>query len=209
MKQITHALDIHRAAPLLFAAATMFIPTALHAGSCVVPDISKWHGSAWVAPPAGAIGLESVTQATRDESEQRVGTIPADSLSLLTINGLWKVTFYDGPNGTGDVVDVAFDAWSADGIEILNDYTPPSAGNVCLGTFTGTGNRSYRLTHPAWLFDSSGNPTGIEMLHENVTVSRDGNTLTGAYAIDFFDVTGTTSTGPSLTGSLKGARVKP
>ena len=41
----------------------------------------------------------------------------------------WNVNFLS----SGEVVDVAFDAWHSDGTEILNDYPDPIEGNVCLG----------------------------------------------------------------------------
>jgi hypothetical protein len=212
MKHFTLTLASHRGARFAFAAlSVLFSATTLRASSCAVGDMNKWHPSAIAAAPdartaSNGAALEGVGQGTQAAA---VMTDVDRTAALLAINGLWKITFYDGPNATGNVTDVAFDAWQLDGLEILNDYTPPQAGNVCLGTFKPTGRNTYQLTHPAWLFDLSGNPTGIEMLYENVTLSRDRNTMTGTYTIAFFDLTGTLSAGPSLTGSLMATRIEP
>lgn len=119
------------------------------------------------------------------------------------IVGLWNVTFSSG----GAVVDQAFDAWHSDGTEILNDFTDPIEGNVCLGVWIQTGPQTFKLKHPSWTFDSGGNLTGTAYILETVTVGTGGNEYAGPYSIYFFDTSGN-PTG-SFAGTIKAYRITP
>jgi hypothetical protein len=66
-------------------------------------------------------------------AQSQAAGVPAQSSTPIV--GLRNVTFYSG----GVIVDQAFDAWHSDGTEILNDFTDPIEGNVCLGVWTQTG----------------------------------------------------------------------
>ena len=125
------------------------------------------------------------------------------ALAVNGIVGLWNVTFTSG----GQTVDVAFDAWHSDGTEILNDYTNPIEGNVCLGVWTQTGARTFKLKHPSWAFDNTGLLVGIVVIRETVTLSPDTNSYKGTYAYDIYDTTGAFVT--ELTGTLAATRIKP
>jgi len=120
-----------------------------------------------------------------------------------TIVGLWNVTFTSG----GQTVDVGFDAWHSDGTEILNDYTNPIEGNVCLGAWTQTGPRTYRLKHPSWAFDTTGTLVGTVWIRETVTVSADCNSYKGNYAYDIYDTTGAFVA--EYTGTVAATRIQP
>lgn len=120
-----------------------------------------------------------------------------------SIVGLWNVTFSSG----GQTVDVGFDAWHRDGTEILNDYTNPIEGNVCLGVWEQTGPRSYKLKHPSWSFDTSGNLLGIVVIREWVQLSVDGNHYRGAYTYDIYDTANTFI--EELTGQVSATRIRP
>jgi hypothetical protein len=134
---------------------------------------------------------------------------PATTDAFLGLNlspgivGLWNVTFSSG----GEIVDVAFDAWHSDGTEILNDYTNPIEGNVCLGVWEQTGPRSFRLKHPSWAFDTNGTLLGTVVIRENVTLSPDSNSYKGTYRYDIYDTTGAFVT--ELTGTLSATRIRP
>jgi hypothetical protein len=121
----------------------------------------------------------------------------------VSIVGLWNLTFLSG----GQVVDVAFDAWHSDGTEILNDYTNPIQGNVCLGVWEQTGPRTYKLKHPSWSFDTNGNLLGTVVIHETVTVSSGGDSFAGLYTYDVYDVAGNLLN--VYTGEVKATRIKP
>jgi len=120
-----------------------------------------------------------------------------------SIVGLWNVTFSSG----GQVVDVAFDAWHSDGTEILNDYTNPIEGNVCLGVYQQIGPLTYKLKHPSWSFDTNGNLQGTVVIHETVTLSPDGISYYGSYRYDIYDTAGVFL--EELTGTIKATRIHP
>lgn len=125
----------------------------------------------------------------------------SNSKNPVSIVGLWNVNFLSG----GEVVDVAFDAWHSDGTEILNDYTDPIEGNVCLGVWQQTGPRAYKLKHPSWYFDTTGTLQGTVIIRETVHLSPDGNSYSGSYAYDIFDVKGNFL--EELTGQIQATRI--
>lgn len=204
MKQITRTWALAAATVIVIAGTP-----ALYAGSCVVPDLSKWKMRPYTgtATAPGGESRDSVLTA-----EPRNAAEPADAANVILpaianvpIAGLWKVTYYDD---SGNVSDVAFDAWHADGLEVLNDYSSPILGNVCLGVFKATGVRTYRLYHPSWLYDNNGNLTGLVVIHETVTVDRSGNNFSGPASLDFFDTAGN-ALGTLTGGRIVGTRIQP
>jgi len=98
------------------------------------------------------------------------------------VQGLWQVNFSSG----GQVVDMAFEAFHSDGTEFLNDITPPQEGNVCLGVWVQSDRTSYKLTHPAWTFDGSGNFTGTAMIEETLSMTN-ADKFTGSYTLNYYD----------------------
>ncbi|HUK23566.1 MAG TPA: hypothetical protein VLV49_03220 [Terriglobales bacterium] len=173
----------------------------------------KTSGRARMAALAAILALSALAPAASANCDNRTsggsgGSVSSAALasssgsrSYSSIVGLWNVTFLSG----GQVVDVAFDAWHADGIEILNDYTNPINGNVCLGVWAQTGSRSYKLKHPSWYFDGSGNLLGTVVIRETVRLSSDGNSYTGTYTYDIYDVSGNFQ--EELTGQIKATRI--
>lgn len=103
-----------------------------------------------------------------------------------SIVGLWDSKAFSG----GQLIDEGFEQWNADGTEVLNDTPPPQTGNVCLGVFVKSAQSTYKLKHPSWTFDSNGNLTGTAIIRELVIVGRGGNTYSGTYTIDFYDLNG-------------------
>jgi hypothetical protein len=142
----------------------------------------------------------AVTPADNNSSTAVVGS---GMFGPATIVGLWNVTFTSG----GQTVDVAFDAWHSDGTEVLNDYTNPIEGNVCLGVYEQTGYRTYKLKHPSWAFDNTGTLLGTVVIKETVILSPDGNSYKGNYAYDIYDTTGAFVI--EYTGTLSATRIKP
>ena len=137
-----------------------------------------------VAAMPDGLSAASTTDVTTSEAAPREDGI----LNLLNtpIVGLWKTTFTSG----GQVVDQGFDQWNSDGTEILNDDPPPQTGNVCLGVFVRSGPGTYKLKHPSWTYDESGNLTGTAIIREQVTIQAGGNTYKGTFTIDLFDLNG-------------------
>ena len=77
--------------------------------------------------------------------------------------------------------------WHRDGLEI---ETPNFTPGVCMGTWTQTGARTFKLFHVGWL--PGGGPNGSVRfeLRELNTVSVDGNSFHGPYDQKFFDAHG-------------------
>jgi hypothetical protein len=73
--------------------------------------------------------------------------------------------------------------------------------------WTQTAAQSFKLKHPSWTFDSSGNLTGTAYISESVTVDAGGNGYDGQYVINFFDTSGNPV--GSFSGTLKAHRVMP
>jgi len=163
-------------------------------------------------PPASAKCFKDFSQALKTPVVSAAVGVPSQiapnnnnpgSVSVGSIVGLWNVTFSSG----GETVDVAFDAWHSDGTEILNDYTNPIEGNVCLGVWTQTGARTFRLKHPSWAFDTTGTLLGTVIIRERVVLSNDCNSYHGNYTYDIYDTTGAFVT--ELTGTLSATRIRP
>ena len=104
-----------------------------------------------------------------------------------SIVGLWNTSFLVG----GQLVDEGFDMWTSDGLEVLNDFPPPSSGNVCVGVWTRTAPFTYQLNHPSWLFDMTGqNLVGTAFIREKVTLNACGTSFSGKATLDTYDLTG-------------------
>jgi hypothetical protein len=143
--------------------------------------------------------IKPVLSASVNAVEERNALVPVGSVSIV---GLWNTTFSSG----GEVVDMAFDVWHSDGTEILNDYTNPIEGNVCLGVWEQTGPRTYKLKHPSWSFDQNGNLQGTVWISESVALSPDGNSYSGFYKYDIYDTSNNFL--EELTGQIKATRIK-
>jgi hypothetical protein len=118
--------------------------------------------------------------------------------------GMWMTTF----TSDGEIVDVGFDVWHADGTQILNDTTTPASGAVCLGVWTQTGDFTYSLKHPTWAFDETNTMlVGIGYILETVTLDPGGNSYTGTYSIEGFDLEGNQVY--HIDGEISGERITP
>jgi len=172
MKRITQG------AAAISAAALFFVHPATVSANCLgtnqLKPVAYQSGAAGAASHSGPRSPFEPTVREHRESERAV------------IVGLWKVTFTSG----GQVTDVGFDAWHADGTETLNDVSPISH-NVCLGVWEQTGPQRFQLKHMVLRFDEAGTFIGTAVLRETNIVSRDGNTFTGTFTIEFFDLADT------------------
>jgi hypothetical protein len=156
--------------------------------------------------PAG-LGLRTVDFA---DPAIRLGVQPSQiearqaqrGTSLASVQGLWQVTYSSG----GAVVDMAFEVFHSDGTEMLNDITPPAEGNVCLGVWVQTDAKTYRLTHPSWVFDANGNLTGTAIFDVTITMGS-ADTFSGTYTLTYYDTHGTK--GSVYTGTMTATRVQP
>jgi hypothetical protein len=125
-----------------------------------------------------------------------------DAAPEPSITGYWYSRFLAGDQ----LVDDGFDVWLSDGMEILNDTTIPSQGNVCLGTWVRTAPYTFSLKHPSWIYDDAGvNLIGVVIIREQVTLDKKGANYSGDYTVDAYDLAGNLL--EHLAGALTGERM--
>jgi len=118
-----------------------------------------------------------------------------------SIVGLWHIEFV----ANGNTIQEAFQIWSAGGTEVHNPNVDPRSGNVCLGVWKHGSHGSYTLAHRVWNYDTNGNFAGTIHLSESVTVSADGKTQSGSFALDFYDPAGNFQF--EVPGTVTGERI--
>jgi hypothetical protein len=102
------------------------------------------------------------------------------------IVGMWQFQFLV----KGTVIVAGYTQWHSDGTEITNSNHPPSLGNFCLGVWKKTGPSTYKLNHRVLNFDLNGNLIGTGVIRELVTVDRGGNSYSGSFTLDTYDLQG-------------------
>ena len=127
------------------------------------------------------------------QAQVHADSLPVDAEDSARNNasvvGFWKVTF----TSSGQVIDQGFGQWHPDGTEILSDTANgPAHGNLCMGAWAKTGPRTYKLNHLGLTFDVNGTLTGTTQTRQQIIVARGGNTYSGSFSIDFFDLNGNT-----------------
>ncbi|MEO5923051.1 MAG: hypothetical protein ABIR70_04415 [Bryobacteraceae bacterium] len=101
--------------------------------------------------------------------------------------GLWKIALMAG----GNTIDAGYQTWHDDGTELLNSGRPPITGSFCMGVWEKTGPRSYKLNHFALAWLPSGlMPDGTDNIKMDVQVGRSGDTFSGTFTLDHYDVSG-------------------
>jgi hypothetical protein len=170
--------------------------TSMAAAQCGTPT-AKLHKQAWrVGDPTALL-----TQA-------------ADTVEPIV--GMWHVTFTaEGNSGgppDGTPIDNALIIWHSDGTEIMTSMRPPQDGDICLGVWEKVGPNKYKVNHLPWFGNDTtnapsgiGNPTGPTRILEVVTVSEDGNSLSGTFSLRATDTTGKTTA--VVLGTMTGTRV--
>jgi hypothetical protein len=127
-----------------------------------------------------------------------------------TVVGFWRVTLTSKGNTAfgipdGAVLDKGFAQWHNDGTEIMNSNRQPLTGSFCLGVWKKVGPFSYKLNHFAMGFDD-GVHQSYANIREDVTLSLDGDSFSGTFAIANYDLQG--NPGPVITGEIRATRVK-
>lgn len=153
----------------------------------------------------GKVGLAPSKFALKLPSQPFNGPVDFGNLFNSSIVGLWHTTFTSG----GSVWDEAFEQWHSDGTETaLDNAVPPLLGNVCLGVYKQTGQRTYKLRHLAWNWDPSGAPlAGTFLLLMTVTVDPHGNTFSGHFVSDSFDTFGNKIDELHAEGTVSATRI--
>lgn len=128
------------------------------------------------------------------------------------ITGLYRFTFTaKGNQGIpdGTVLDQGFTVWHADGTEIMNSGRAPISQSFCLGVWTRTGPKTYRLNHWAMSWDPTGKTyIGPANIREYVRLDRDGDSYSGKFTLIQFATDGKTRLG-QVQGSVMATRVTP
>jgi hypothetical protein len=118
------------------------------------------------------------------------------------IVGLWLANVTIG----GQLAYQAFESFTGDGLETLNDNGAPQAGNVCLGVWIATGRNSLKINHPSWNYDNNGNVIGTVIIKSQIVLDPSGNTYKGTVTIDVYDLNGN-SVAPTTKGQLNAKRI--
>jgi len=162
-----------------------------HSVACPVPTSLNLRARS--APVPATASIPGLARSVRP--------IVQTSNSGPAITGLWKADFFSG----GAPFDSAFDIWHSDGTEVMNDIDAPSVGNVCLGVWEQVSDGVYKLKHPTWLFDLSGNLVGVGVIREQIQLATDHNSYQGKVTFDCYDNTGTQTC--HVDGSVKAVRI--
>lgn len=122
----------------------------------------------------------------QSRSAQSQPQVPGGTGANTSIVGLWHVEF----TVNGQTIQEAFQLWNAGGTEVHNPNVDPRTGNVCLGVWKHASHGTYKLVHRVWSYDANGNFLGTINLSETLSVSPDGKTHSGTFALDFYDPSG-------------------
>ena len=154
----------------------------------------------------------------------------ADTGDLIQVNdsdhgenglvGMWNVTVtsdgasYPGPIPYGVLIDFATIQYHSDGTEFqISGSRPPSTGDVCMGIWRQTGDRTYQVKHLAlaWVSPDSTPPSptakylGPGKFTETIHLNRKGDRFTGNVAIDQYADDGVTLI-EHVSGTMTGVR---
>jgi hypothetical protein len=123
------------------------------------------------------------------------------------IVGMWIAHFYVG--STSQIYDIAIEQFYADGNEMTNDIAvPPATENVCYGVWEHAANRTFKLKHLGWVFDTNGTLIGRFVLTATLDVDNDGDAFRGTYVADQKDLSGNIIPAYHAEGVLKARRFK-
>ena len=141
---------------------------------------------------------------------QNAGALSSDDKEPIegrdSLVGLWAVNFFigDGP----DLFDIGFQQFHSDGTEFnLSGGLPPALGNVCIGVWKLAGQRTIKLRHVAFNWDPQGKNRGTFLLLATLRLDRDGNSYTGQYVADSFDLNGAVMPAEHVEGAVKATRI--
>lgn len=138
------------------------------------------------------------------------------SVHRAPIVGLWEFKYISKGNKEtldipdGAVIDGGITLWYADGNEnTVSGVRDPGTGDVCLGVWKRTGERTYELNHVGLSWDPSKHVyAGPAFIKQSVTLADDRKTYTGTFTINQLSPDGKTSALPALIkGSITATRI--
>jgi hypothetical protein len=138
------------------------------------------------------------------ESRSVVALARAEDTPLVALSGvgLWAVNV----TLSGQTIYQAFESFTIDGLEFLNDNGSPLEGNVCFGAWTASSRNTIKVYHPSWSYDMNGNLIGTVVIKEQIVLDPGGNSFKGTVVVDSYDLNGKVS-GPELQAQLSGKRI--
>jgi hypothetical protein len=174
-------------------------------------------GAFWTAIAAAQCGTATAKlhrQAWRVGDPTALLTQAADTVEPIV--GMWHVMFTaEGNSGgppDGTPIDNAITVWHGDGTEIMNSGRPPQDGDFCMGVWKKVAPNKYRVNHFAWGGNDTtnaptgiGNPTGPTRIIEAITLSADGNSLSGTFSLRATDPAGRETA--LIKGTMTGTRI--
>jgi hypothetical protein len=123
------------------------------------------------------------------------------------IVGMWTVDFYIGTSN--QLYDRAIEQFYADGNEMTTDIAAaPATDNTCYGVWEHAADRTFKLKHIGWVFDTNGTFIGRFDLTATLKVGNHRDTFTGSYVSDIKDLSEQVIPGSQAQGVLKGKRFK-
>lgn len=139
-------------------------------------------GDSLAAMAAQAASIHNPSRTVQPGSQSR-----PDQGKYSSIVGLWHIRFVVNDQ----TIQEAFQLWNTGGTEVHNPNVDPRSGNVCLGVWKRSGDKTtYTLTHRVWNYDSDGNFGGTINLSETISLGDHGTTHSGSFTLDFYDPSG-------------------
>jgi len=159
-------------------------------------------GSSFSAMAAAADSVRNQSQISKSISNASASA--SDNSVNTSIVGLWHIRFLVGDQQ----IQEAYQIWNVGGTEVHNPNVDPRQGNVCLGAWREAAPQTFKLTHRVWLYDTNGNFQGVGHLTETVSLGDRGNTHSGTFTLDIYDLSGTFLV-QAAAGTVVGERISP
>ena len=178
------------------ALATMFAPYA-HAGCGLYRPVP--HPAAWQPQIASPRLVLADFADDEDANSHRP-----------TIVGTWKEKWISQGSALlpdGAEFDASYSQWHSDGTEInVSGLRPPITGDVCMGVWIQTGERTYQMNHFGVSYDPSGvNLVGPARIQQWLTLDPKGDATSGKFTVDQYDEAGNLLA--HFQGNVTGTRV--
>jgi hypothetical protein len=171
----------NRVATLTAGLALFFVYVSTARADCGVDLFSKLPAAAALRAPLPTTAMHSGKQDDKDWFKDD----DAGPFGLRVV-GLWATTVTQGQT----VLLRGFDVYHSDHTEVLNEFHDPRTGNVCLGVWKYVGHNTYKLKHPAFLWDANGVWIGYRIVRQTVTLAPNGNSFSGTWSVDTTDING-------------------
>jgi hypothetical protein len=158
-------------------------------------------GASFNSMAAAAASVRSQPQVSQSSLQSQLNAASDNAVST-SIVGLWHIRFL-----VGDAqIQEAFQIWNTGGTEVHNPNVDPRQGNVCLGTWDEAAPQTFKLNHRVWLYTPDGTFLGVGHLHETLTLSDRGNTQSGSFTLDLYDLAGN-KLAELAAGTVTGERI--